>query len=129
MLEHGTSHPDNNYKTVFNTSLFLQATLPMENHNSSRHKWKEDNMKATIDAVKSIKYGVEVSGKNFNVPKTTLRRKVLDKNKVAKGANRSFLVVLSLCSLQKNLKYCGLNSVHVFVFYKRTIRYNLISSK
>lgn len=48
-------------------------------------------MKATIDAVKSIKYGVEVSGKNFNVPKTTLRRKVLDKNKVAKGANRSFL--------------------------------------
>ena len=43
---------------------------------STRHTWTEDNMKEAIMAIREKKMGWLLASKTFNVPSTTLRRRV-----------------------------------------------------
>ncbi|XP_042204018.1 MFS-type transporter clz9-like [Homarus americanus] len=55
---------------------------------SNRGGWNTEAMQNAISAVKEKKMGVKAASKEFNVPKTTLRRRVKEKNKIATGSTK-----------------------------------------
>ncbi|XP_066970273.1 uncharacterized protein [Macrobrachium rosenbergii] len=55
---------------------------------SSRGEWNEAAMKSAIAAVREKKMGLKKASKEFSVPKTTLGRRVRDKNKIATGSTK-----------------------------------------
>ena len=52
----------------------------------NRNSWQKENMEEAIAAIKDRKLGFKAAAKRFNVPRTTLRWRVLDQNKKAKGS-------------------------------------------
>lgn len=55
---------------------------------SNRGGWNTEAMQNAISAVKEKKMGVKAASKEFNVPKTTLRRRVKEKNKIVTGSTK-----------------------------------------
>lgn len=55
---------------------------------SGRGQWNEAAMDSAIAAVREKKMGLKKASKEFNVPKTTLGRRVRDKNKIATGSTK-----------------------------------------
>lgn len=58
---------------------------------ADRQSWSEVNMNQAIEAVRSKKMGWLLASKTFSVPKSTLRRRVDDKNKILRGSKKGFL--------------------------------------
>lgn len=57
----------------------------------NRQSWSEEDMSQAMQAVRSKEMGWLLAAKTFNVPKSTLRRRVNDKNKVLHGSKKGFL--------------------------------------
>ncbi|XP_014677801.1 PREDICTED: tigger transposable element-derived protein 6-like isoform X2 [Priapulus caudatus] len=55
---------------------------------STRNSWDTVSMEQAITAVRSKEMGLKRASRQFNVPKTTLKRRVHDTNKKAKGASK-----------------------------------------
>ncbi|XP_076043601.1 uncharacterized protein LOC143026680 isoform X2 [Oratosquilla oratoria] len=55
---------------------------------SNRGEWNAEAMQNAISAVKEKKMGLKKASKEFNVPKTTLRRRVKEKNMIATGSTK-----------------------------------------
>lgn len=63
----------------------------MPGTNQQRQMWSEDNMQEAIDAIRSKSMGYKLAAKTYSVPRSTLKRRVLEKNKISKGNRKGFL--------------------------------------
>ena len=66
------------------TVLTTNCTQMVRNYQKKevRNKWKEDDMKAAIEAVTSTQMTLSGAAKYFDVPRETLRRRVTGKVRV-----------------------------------------------
>ena len=65
-------------------------------------KWKGNAMQLAIKAVRENKKGFLKASKEFNVPKTTLRRHFYDQNKIVKNEENTLVELLTSLKFLKN---------------------------
>ena len=58
---------------------------------TERQQWNVSNMQREIGAMKTGKMGFERAARSHNVPKTTLRRRVLGMNTILQNGDKGFV--------------------------------------